>query len=225
LIAQLVRGTEDANSLGSTSLSATIPQILYGFDGADTLTTGGGNDLLFGGDNNDTLSGGAGNDVLSGGNGADVLTGGAGADTLSGGIGTDTFRYVGMDSLYTNDTGPGPNADTITDFATSDFISFGSVAGTANNYFEDDATSPGGEFIEFDFDDYAFVANDVFSQFNQVRYYFISDDDTDVGYLFFDANDNNRLDTNGTDLVVELTGVTFREFDFNNIIADPFAVS
>ncbi|ROH83213.1 hypothetical protein ED236_12320, partial [Pseudomethylobacillus aquaticus] len=42
LIAQLVRGTEDANSLGSTSLSATIPQILYGFDGADTLTTGGG---------------------------------------------------------------------------------------------------------------------------------------------------------------------------------------
>ncbi|ROH86359.1 hypothetical protein ED236_08005 [Pseudomethylobacillus aquaticus] len=101
----MVRGTEDANSLGSTSLSATIPQILYGFDGADTLTTGGGNDLLFGGDNNDTLSGGAGNDLLSGGNGDDSLLGGDGNDTLTGGAGTNTLNGEAGDDTILHDTG------------------------------------------------------------------------------------------------------------------------
>uniref|UniRef100_UPI002570CEB4 calcium-binding protein n=1 Tax=Methylobacillus flagellatus TaxID=405 RepID=UPI002570CEB4 len=104
-IASLVRGTEDGDMLGNTNLSATIPQIVYGFDGADTLTTGGGNDFLFGGDNNDTITGGAGNDLLSGGNGDDSLFGGEGNDTLTGGVGTNSLNGEAGDDTILHDTG------------------------------------------------------------------------------------------------------------------------
>jgi len=53
------------------------------------LLGGAGNDTLLGGSGSDSISGGTGNDVLSGGRGNDLLDGNAGKDTLTGGRGTD----------------------------------------------------------------------------------------------------------------------------------------
>lgn len=63
----------------------------------------------------DTIIGGSGNDILIGGGGADALTGGAGADTFW----INKWSY----SLASN-------PDTITDFASEDFIS---LAGATND--------------------------------------------------------------------------------------------
>jgi Ca2+-binding RTX toxin-like protein len=53
------------------------------------LLGGAGNDTLVGGSGSDTISGGTGNDVLSGGRGNDLLNGDEGTDTITGGRGTD----------------------------------------------------------------------------------------------------------------------------------------
>lgn len=65
--------------------------VIYGGDGADTITSGDGNDILLGGpgsgyntDGNDILRGGAGRDLLIAGDGSDTLDGGAGDDLLVG---------------------------------------------------------------------------------------------------------------------------------------------
>ena len=92
--------------------------LMYGFEGADTLRGEQGDDWLFGGEGADTLYGGEGDDVLLGGEGADTLYGGAdddmliggeGDDTLTGGAGADTF-------VFGDDSGN----DTITDFSLTD---------------------------------------------------------------------------------------------------------
>ncbi len=51
-------------------------------------------DLLFGGNGADSISGGQGDDTLVGGAGIDTLNGGFGYDTLIGGIGNDIFAYT-----------------------------------------------------------------------------------------------------------------------------------
>lgn len=56
--------------------NVTIPAMLFGGAGNDTLTGGAANDVLVGGD---------GNDLLNGGKGANILLGGAGVDSLKGG--------------------------------------------------------------------------------------------------------------------------------------------
>lgn len=83
--------------------------LIYGYDGDDTIRAGEGNDWVAGGEGNDVLTdrggadhlfGEAGNDSmhgrgkadwLDGGEGNDHLTGAGGADTMLGGNGNDTM--------------------------------------------------------------------------------------------------------------------------------------
>ncbi|MDX6255761.1 MAG: hypothetical protein QOJ11_2095 [Frankiales bacterium] len=60
----------------------SVPRIVYGGPGNDTLVGGDGPAVLVGGDGNDTLTGGAARDVLIGGLGADTLAGNGDDDVL-----------------------------------------------------------------------------------------------------------------------------------------------
>jgi Ca2+-binding RTX toxin-like protein len=100
----IIQGTS-ANDTLNNSVSGTIHERLYGYDGDDTLNGGSGNDLLRGGAGNDILNGGDGNDLLIDGNGADTFNGGNGNDvivisgtgfvSIDGGAGTDTLTLLG----------------------------------------------------------------------------------------------------------------------------------
>lgn len=110
--------------LGSDALSATGNaednlifgnagrNMLFGNGGNDRLGGGAGDDFVAGGDGADKLFGGAGDDALAGGAGDDRLTGGNGADLLGGGAGADVFVFG-----RSSDSGVGPSADVISDFA------------------------------------------------------------------------------------------------------------
>ena len=114
--------------------AVTIPVMLIGGPGNDTLTAGGGiatinggdgADRLTGGDDNDEIHGGAGNDLIFGGDGNDDLYGddgddtiqaedgndnawgGDGDDRLDGSIGTDNLRGDGGDDQISG----GPDGD------------------------------------------------------------------------------------------------------------------
>ena len=99
----------DTISLNGTS----IPAIVFGGDGNDTLIGSTGNDWLFGENGNDRLLGNAGDDLIFGGNGNDILEGGLGNDRLlgdygddwlNGGAGDDTlFGGAGRDTMYGGD--------------------------------------------------------------------------------------------------------------------------
>jgi Ca2+-binding RTX toxin-like protein len=74
-----------------------LPAFLFGGEGKDTLTGGGGNDLILGEKGDDKLYGRAGRDVLIGGDQKDQLDGGAGEDLLSAGdtnLGNDLYKLV-----------------------------------------------------------------------------------------------------------------------------------
>ena len=51
------------------------------------------NDMIFGYDGNDTINGGALDDIFYGGAGDDLITGGSGNDAIKGGAGKDTYIY------------------------------------------------------------------------------------------------------------------------------------
>jgi Ca2+-binding RTX toxin-like protein len=78
---------------------ATVPVLLIGGAGNDTLGGGSGNDTLVGGVGDDIINGGLGNDNLTGGDGNDGLSGFRGDDFLSGGNGNDLL--VGHDGSDT----------------------------------------------------------------------------------------------------------------------------
>jgi Ca2+-binding RTX toxin-like protein len=93
-----------ADQNGSAALDLTgndYGQLIFGTNGANTMSGNGGADQLagFGGD-----------DILLGGDGDDLLNGGAGHDVLNGGAGADLFVFA--------DTLGGSNVDGIQDFAT-----------------------------------------------------------------------------------------------------------
>jgi serine/threonine protein kinase len=74
----------------------SLPAVLYGYDGNDTLIGGGDGDMLDGGDGSDNLDGGPGDDMLYGGY-ADII--GASTDVLMGGDGDDEVTSGDPDPL------------------------------------------------------------------------------------------------------------------------------
>jgi Ca2+-binding RTX toxin-like protein len=83
--------------------TATVPVVLDGGAGNDTLLGGSGNDLLIAGPGNNNLQGGAGNDDLIGG----------GSDTLGGGTGDDYYKPHFSNVELDEAAGAGSGQDTI----------------------------------------------------------------------------------------------------------------
>jgi Ca2+-binding RTX toxin-like protein len=84
--------------VGKTTYSLTLPAVIDGGTGADTIDARGssGANVLLGGDGNDTIYGGTGRELLIGGLGADTLRGGDGDDILIGG---STLHDDDLDAL------------------------------------------------------------------------------------------------------------------------------
>lgn len=136
-------------SHGKDYLVGTLEaDLIFAFEGNDTLKGGRGNDYLYGGAGNDVVSGDAGNDrvdgergddVVLGGDGNDILKGGTGNDRLYGGAGRDIFSgNAGNDKLYGgagNDELKGNEGnDTIRGDAGNDYLS----GGTGNDTLQGD---------------------------------------------------------------------------------------
>jgi len=83
----------------------TLPKLIAGTNGNDTLTGTDGDDLIYGYDGNDHLFGGNGHDTLSGGAGNDHLWGGWGNDALYGGDGNDHLYGEWGDDLLDGGAG------------------------------------------------------------------------------------------------------------------------
>lgn len=170
----------------STNNTATANVTITGGAGDDTLNGGAANDTINGGAGKDIITGGAGNDILNGGAGDDTLTGGAGIDKLTGGAGKDKFL---MNTVAAN----GTSYDTITDLEIGETITFSS--GTLNKTAITIA-SPNAVFQ--DYLDAATAGNAT----------------TSVSWFQFGGNTYLVQDiaagatfTNGTDNVVEITGL------------------
>jgi hypothetical protein len=112
-IADTTVGGSSSGDTYTTAISTGV--VMYGGDGADSITSGTGADVL---------GGGAGNDVLSADAGNDVVIGGAGADTITLGAGTDNVNVQSGESLATiggsGTSGTIAGYDIITDFAIAD---------------------------------------------------------------------------------------------------------
>jgi Ca2+-binding RTX toxin-like protein len=80
----VINGGPGADSI-SVASSVSIPAMLIGGGGPDTIIAGAGRT---------TLKGGAGNDSLVAGNGDDNLIAGAGDNNLIGGTGNDLFQAI-----------------------------------------------------------------------------------------------------------------------------------
>ena len=77
-----VRIYGEGGSDAITMQSMTIPGVLYGQEGDDTIIGGAAGDLIFGGDGNDVIRAAAGRDTVYGNFGDDDIDGGDGADSL-----------------------------------------------------------------------------------------------------------------------------------------------
>lgn len=109
-----INGYDGADLIDASALS--IPVVIFGGRGMDTLIGGSGNDTLVGsdgkdsivgGDGNDSIDGGAGDDTICGGLGDDTLNGGAGNDSVVGGLGNDVLRGgAGWDRISYEDHTP-----------------------------------------------------------------------------------------------------------------------
>jgi Ca2+-binding RTX toxin-like protein len=90
----------DMQIVGGASVTGGA-DMLFGYDGNDTLDGGAGADSLDGGKDNDVLFGGDGNDLLIGSVGNDTLAGQLGDDTVQGGGGDDKVHgNGGNDKVY-----------------------------------------------------------------------------------------------------------------------------
>ncbi|WP_376872833.1 Hint domain-containing protein [Albirhodobacter sp. R86504] len=136
---------------GDDSLSGgTGNDTLYGGDGNDTLDAGQGQDELYGGAGNDVLKGGPVADFMDGGTGDDTMTGGSGNDTMIGGAGNDYVDgeagndYIDTSNgtaarpdlafpgLWSADSDPYNDRDTVYGGAGNDTI----ITGDDNDYIE-----------------------------------------------------------------------------------------
>jgi Ca2+-binding RTX toxin-like protein len=77
----------------------SLPGLIFGDAGNDSLTGGSGNDSLHGGAGNDVLTGGFGSDALFGEDGNDVLNAADGTpdQTVDGGSGSNTIHRDPID--------------------------------------------------------------------------------------------------------------------------------
>jgi Ca2+-binding RTX toxin-like protein len=106
-VGQITRITVDAGG-GNDKISlqnadgsqgVTIPSVITGGNGNDSIVGGIAADLISGAGGNDLINGGLGNDSLLGGAGDDTLLGGRGLDTLNGGLGSFSSGSDGSDLL------------------------------------------------------------------------------------------------------------------------------
>lgn len=107
-----------------TTFGVSLPMVITG---------GAGNDTLRGGTGNDSLDGGAGNDVLFDIGGDDTLSGGAGDDTINATIGNDVLDGGDGNDLYNVVFTASPAAAQIATFLDSsgtDTLRFASAANT-----------------------------------------------------------------------------------------------
>ncbi|KZL27392.1 calcium-binding protein [Pseudovibrio sp. WM33] len=116
-----------------------VEDIVYAYDGNDSVRTGSFDDIVYGGGGDDNLAGESGNDTLHGGSGNDFLDGGDGDDTLHGDSGDDVFAAeAGNDTLY-----GGSGDDTMLGQEGNDII----YGGSGDDYIEggigDDIIVPG----------------------------------------------------------------------------------
>ena len=98
-VRELSVGLEDGDD--RLAVSVTLPGLLAGDAGADTIRGGGGDERIFGGQGADNVDGGGGDDrifeldaehnVLAGGAGSDQITGGSGPDEVREGPATTRF--------------------------------------------------------------------------------------------------------------------------------------
>ena len=150
-----------------------------------TIKGGAGDDTLTGGKLNDTIIGGAGNDTLSGGTGGvDTLTGGAGVDKFV--ITAQNTTTVGIDKITDFVGGVdkivnGTAGNTFTDLRASDLSESVSIAAAANIAMTAANTTTAGDIVLFTY---------------QSKVYATIEKDAAAGF------------TDGTDFIVEITGVT-----------------
>ena len=99
----------------------SIPTLLIGGDGSDTLIGGSGKDRMYGGPGSDDLYGGGNDDQMRGGAGDDTLTGGAGHDRLFGQAGNDFLNgnRVAWDRPESDQLDGGADNDTPSDLISS----------------------------------------------------------------------------------------------------------
>ncbi|HZZ41544.1 MAG TPA: calcium-binding protein [Tepidisphaeraceae bacterium] len=90
------------DDLVAASSDFSIPMLILGGKGNDSLAGGAANDTLYGGDGNDVLVGNAGNDVLYGQTGNDTLSGNAGSNKLDGGGGHNQLNNSSPADLAKN---------------------------------------------------------------------------------------------------------------------------
>jgi len=117
----ILSGIGEARLLGGNSnnridaTAVTIPVLLNGRGGDDTLLGGPGDDTLGGGAGADSIVGGSGHDrVMGQGSSLDSLSGGPGNDTIDGGAGYDHLQETAdVDFTVTDSTLSGLGNDTL----------------------------------------------------------------------------------------------------------------
>lgn len=95
------------NSVAKGTFHPTSRIIVHGLAGSDTLQVSSSVTLpawLYGDDGNDALSGGGGAHLLLGGNGTDTLKSGSGRSILIGGSGGDTLRASSAGAIFIGGT-------------------------------------------------------------------------------------------------------------------------
>ena len=153
------------------------------------------------------IAGGNGGDTISGGLGADTITGGAGLDTMTGGGANDTFVFGNSDSTKAS-------IDVIVDYANGDIIDYsvGAITTVANADAAGEATINANGLVT-GYNGAAATYDTLDEKLTQIDLglggtagqaaVFTHDGKT---YLYIAVGTNTTND--GTDLVIELTGVT-----------------
>lgn len=84
-------GTDTVYAVVSYTLPDNVENLVIVGVASQTATGNALDNIIWGYNGNDTLLGGAGNDTLSGGTGNDLLNGGTGVDVMAGGTGNDIY--------------------------------------------------------------------------------------------------------------------------------------